>query len=823
MTTFSLESDDEEEVFPLLISPCSSSSTTATPPSSVSTPGSTSSSMHKHTTRKCLSPEAFSPSSSSSSFSSSSSSSTFSFPSLNPEQKSHEEKEQRRKSPHSGNGGERPSHTPTSQSFCSLSQTSASSRSYSSYYNSGEKVKRRTEIEKDDEVDHDQITPSSVTKKFGVYIHQTLIHPPAVSPFSLSLPSLSVQESPTEEIDASSSFYCLSSCRSISGVLSSIAKEIRKMFQSSTSFVFAGLSFRGCLYEMLGIFVLTFLVHLISSSVLQARQEMEGNTLPPSVSIGQETPSGTASSSFSSSFFDQRFDFNGWNLAKRLPLLLYGLGAIFGLFCNPAFLYAGYTAFSFSSSSSSSRSLLLLSDVSKMNWISVNLLVLLHYVASGVSAFLASSILSSSSPSSVSLTRFASSSGSSASISSLPFWLAAASEALGAFLMAAAVLQFLFFSSLLSLSSASSSFSSCAPSLAEQRSLFEKDRQAEKMISAPSYSACWSSSLSSSSFDRGGSPSSSSCSSYADERRDRKKEAHLGVASSDPLQSSAFSASSQSSSFSKLLIMISGVLCLLFTCLFIPFSSSSFNPAIAYTSSCVEGWATNKTTHSNLERISPSSDFPSLRPIALSSFSATPSSSSFLEEEAKKVEEVIDTSSLTSSFVSSESAKEIRRHEKIQEGKDGLVEEEYKREKDSFPDQHANLSAVSEETVGSGVHTPPQRESSSMLRDGNSFFIMREQEREEEGEKEKNSGSFLASFVFPLSLLQGDKKDGEIESIHVLDREEGSSELLYEYDRAYDSATPCFTFLLSSVSPYIGAVSAAWVWKRTQGVGLGGK
>lgn len=108
-----------------------------------------------------------------------------------------------------------------------------------------------------------------------------------------------------------------------------------------------------------------------------------------------------------------------------------------GLFCNPAFLYAGYTAFSLSSSnsspsSSSPKSPLLLSDASKMNWFSVNLLVMLQYLASGVSAFVASFLLSSSS---LSLVGFSSSSSSSASISSLPFWLAAASEALGAFLM----------------------------------------------------------------------------------------------------------------------------------------------------------------------------------------------------------------------------------------------------------------------------------------------------------------------------------------------------------------------------------------------------
>lgn len=378
----------------------------------------------------------------------------------------------------------------------------------------------------------------------------------------------------------------------------------------------------------------------------------------------------------------------------------------------------------------------------------------------------------------------------------------------GVRLQAAAVLQFLRFSSLLSFSSSSSSFSSCCPSLPEQRSLFDKKRQAEekKISGLPCYSSCWSSSLSSSS-------------SSTDERRDRKKDARTPLgAASDYHHLSVFSASSQSCSFSRLAVMISGVLCLLVTCLFIPFSSSSFNPAIAYTSSCVQGLQTKKkNTMSSLERtVSASSDFPSLRPVA---FSPSPRSNppSFLEEEAKKVEEIkTDASSLSSSFFSSESAKEIHRHEKNEkEGNDVLVEEEDEREEDSFPDQHANLPAFSEDTLDSGVHTPLQRESSHRLREGFSSSNQEEQEREEEEEKEKNRGSFLASFVFPLSLLQGDKKDREIESIHVLNREEGSSELLYEYDRAYDSATPCFAFfLLSSVSPYIGALAAAWVWKR---------
>lgn len=109
----------------------------------------------------------------------------------------------------------------------------------------------------------------------------------------------------------------------------------------------------------------------------------------------------------------------------------------------------------------------------------------------------------------------------------------------------------------------------------------------------------------------------------------------------------------------------------------------------------------------------------------------------------------------------------------------------------------------------SGARTPQEP---SVMDGGVASSSLREQDGEDQRDR-----SFFRSFFFPASLFPSrDAKDrGEIESVHVLNREEGSSELLYEFDQAYESANPCFVFfLLSSVSPYIGAVAAAWMWKK---------
>lgn len=297
MKDLSMENgEEEEEVLPLLIPPCYSSSTTAAiahPPPSVCTPGESRQAVFSSSSSRCASPVfPLSPPSFSSS--------------LCYSENVH------------FNVGEEASSVSRDQakrlpSSCSKSQKQTDFYGYSKGGGGGG-TKRRIDIEKDDEVDgeDDHLTPSSLTKKFGVYIHQTLIHPPAVSPFSLSLPPLSDQESPSDDIFSSFCSSSFSSCRFL-GLVSSIYRSSRKMFLQSTSYLLSGLSFRGCLYEMTGTFLLTFLVHLVFSSL----QASEGPVDPTLHNLQEQKRRSSET-------------FNGWGLATRLPLLLYCVGALFG-------------------------------------------------------------------------------------------------------------------------------------------------------------------------------------------------------------------------------------------------------------------------------------------------------------------------------------------------------------------------------------------------------------------------------------------------------------------------------------------------------------
>ncbi|CBZ53337.1 conserved hypothetical protein [Neospora caninum Liverpool] len=537
-----------------------------------------------------------------------------------------------------------------------------------------------------------------------------------------------------------------------------------------TDSLVAGLTLRGCVGEMAGTFAVAFFVHAAARAAsLGSNSAGEGENGPEAV-------------------------FTGWGLAARLALLLYAVGAVLGFFCNPAFLYAGYIALSRSSPSSTGSRC----DVSRMNCFSINLLVCLQYLAAGAGAFFALYVLP-----------FDRQSAEAAAKEDLLFgphlaW-PALTEALGACLMGAAVLQLIALSSFF------------RTSRQEVSSLNSSRRRVDGAPGDHVAASSVSSSLRRSFFSR---PFLFS----------GKKEDPLVPASAPQNNPGKPPAWAVALPFFLLLLAFS-----------LPASRSAFNPAIAYTSNCARreaasfffaqrGSGASSETPGPVTAVSATGrrsrgDVSVVRTPGADPQQASPRVAG-AKNEAGNTDGSTQLGGLSVARAENGTFIELESSSSPAETASrppGVVSSRVVSSSNSSALPSTAASSVpSLASASAGPRLPGvvalslldvEREKREVKRtgaseqDGQSLPASASEFFDEESEQVGG----LPTFLLPPGMPERE----DVEGIQILDREEGDGEILFEFDEACATASPWFSFfLLFSVAPYFGAFAAAVLWKR---------
>ncbi|EPR64121.1 putative transmembrane protein [Toxoplasma gondii GAB2-2007-GAL-DOM2] len=657
-----------------------------------------------------------------------------------------------------------------------LKKGSASSGLHSS--SSSDSSTSRKPLDVDDDFGEDS-SLRTLFVNLRIAARRLLFHPAAVSPFCFhhfSSPR-GVSEHNLGDVVSPSRSTALSASadRSASGWLPATwtLPQPGKLVE--------GLSWRGCMCEVLGTFLVALLVHASARAATLTASSLNGD--------GDAEPT-----------------LGGWAIAARLPLLLYAVAALLGVFCNPAFLYAAYTAFASSSASAPS-----VCDASRMNCFSVNLLVCLQYLAAGAGAFFAVHALPLDRGTAETTTK------QDLLLSPQVAWQAFF-EALGACLMGAAVLQLVALSSFFR-----SSREEVASLSLRQRSL---DRAAGGRCAASAL------------------PSSSSL------RRSFFSRPFLFFGKKEDLLTSAFEPQKRFGKPRAWAVALPFLLLLLAWSL--PVSRSSLNPAVAYASNCARRqaeriFAISRGSTAEIPGALQTLGAPDggnrgssgvRTPEAYSQLAASGASAGSearggreaevrgLRLQGRGAEAVAGEKTgafleLDSSFARSATSS----------FPPGVVFSRGISSRDASPAVAGVASAAASQRFA-GVSAGPV----SRLPDGVAFSLL---DVEQEAPKTERVGGIdrggqtlpgAASDFFeeqseqklglPTFLLPpGISPDKDVEGIQILGREEGDGEILFEFDEACATASPWLSFfLLFSAAPYFGAFAAALIWTRFGGV-----
>ncbi|PFH38700.1 hypothetical protein BESB_010420 [Besnoitia besnoiti] len=620
---------------------------------------------------------------------------------------------------------------------------------------------------------------SAWVRRLGTAVREALFHPAAVSPFIFHRACHAsfggdIEHDLGDLVPATqaASTAAASRRRAPLSCLTWSPQALLRTLQSGDA-LFAGLSLKGCLGEMLGTFLVAFVVHAAGRAASLHARAADAEGLAA-----------------------EDFFFSGWGIAARLPLLLYTVGAVLGFFCNPAFLYAAYSAFARSPSACAD-----VCDAARMNCVSVNLLAALHYIAAGIAAFIALALLPLD-------LQTAEAARKADLLGSQLAWLAI-TEALGACLMGAAVLQLLSLSSFFR----ASRQQACRALLTEAR----RGRGASGSAHPSPAALPTSSSLRRSFFSR----SFPFFGTQADLASSFASPAPLRHVAKPPARAVALP---------LLLLLLTWAL---------PPSRSSLNPAIAYTSNCARRQAGKFFFAPSGQNVGAQQPAAAARVVrAPGSWAAVPPATdsapvlevpvredgegNFIELESSVHLETVAPATSSSSSPSPPSSGEAPRHS----------------ESSSFVAVHANSPSPSAPVASSfsleGGVVPfsllegaPEEAEAKVSAAEPAEDTGKEQEVRpvqalpasasrffEEGEANEEAGG-VPDFLLPPGV--GEDKE-EVEAIHVLNREGGDGEILFEFDEACATATPWFSFfLLFSAAPYLGALVAALLWKRLGG------
>ncbi|KEP63813.1 UNVERIFIED_CONTAM: hypothetical protein HHA_230840 [Hammondia hammondi] len=606
--------------------------------------------------------------------------------------------------------------------------------------------------------------------KLRIAARRVLFHPAAVSPFCFhhSSSPRGVSEHDLGDVVSTSRSTSLSA----SAERSASRWLLARWTLPQPGKLVEGLSLRGCVCEVLGTFLVALLVHASARAATLGVSSLSGD--------GDAEPA-----------------FSGWTIAARLPLLLYAVAALLGIFCNPAFLYAAYTAFA----SSSSPSISGVCDASRMNCFSVNLLVCLQYLAAGAGAFFAVHALP--------LDRGTAEAPTEQDLLLDPqlAWQAFF-EALGACLMGAAVLQ------LIVLSSFFRSSRQAVSSLSwRQRSL---DRAAGRRCAASAL------------------PTSSSL------RRSFFSRPFLFFGKKEDPLASAFAPQKRFGKPRAWAVALPFFLLLLAWSL--PASRSSLNPAVAYASSCarreaertffVSRGSTAETPGARRALGAPdrgnrgSSGVrtpEAYSQLAASGTSATSEATEGREAEARGLlilgrgAEAV-AGEKTGAFLELESSSARSATSSLPPG---VVVSRGNSSREASRAVAGVASAAASSQLFAGVSAGPP----SRLPDGVALSLLDVEQERLKTELPGAASDFFEEqseqkLGFPTFLLPpGISPDKDVEGIQILGREEGDGEILFEFDEACATASPWLSFfLLFSAAPYFGAFVAALIWTRLGGV-----